>query len=155
MPKFFKNMSYDRALEKAMWYCSFQERCVFDVETRFRAWNVKREDWDKIIDTLLEQNYLNEQRYIEAFVRGKFSIKKWGKMKIISELYQKKISGKEVAKAIDKEINDDDYHQTIIQLIDKKKQLLNEVDPQKLNEKLYRYLLSKGYESDLIFKFLK
>jgi regulatory protein len=148
-------MSYDRALEKAMWYCSFQERCIFDVETRFRAWNVKREDCDKIIDILLEQNYLNEKRYIEAFVRGKFLIKKWGKIKIVAELYQKKISGKEVSEAISKEISDEDYQEAIIQLIDKKKQLLKEDDSNKLKEKLYRYLLSKGYESDLIFKFLK
>ena len=148
-------MSYDRALEKALWYCSFQERCIFDVENRFRVWNVKREDWDKIMDVLLEQNYLNEKRYIEAFVRGKFLIKRWGKIKIVAELYQKKISGKEVSEAIEKEISDEDYHEAIVQLIDKKKQLLNEDDPYKIKEKLYRYLLSKGYESDLIFKFLK
>lgn len=148
-------MSYDRALEKALWYCSFQERCIFDVENRFRAWNVKREDWDKIMDVLLEQNYLNEKRYIEAFVRGKFLIKRWGKIKIVAELYQKKISSKEVLEAIEKEISDEDYHEAIVQLIDKKKLLINEEDPHKLKEKLYRYLLSKGYESDLIFNFLK
>ncbi len=147
-------MSYDRALEKALWYCSFQERCVFDVENRLRAWNVKREDWDKIIDLLLEQNYLNEKRYIEAFVRGKFVIKRWGKIKIVAELYQKKISGKIVSEAVENEINDDDYQEAIVQLIDKKKKLLNEDDPHKLKEKLYLYLLSKGYESDLILKFL-
>jgi len=55
-----------------MWYCSFQGRCQFDVENRFRAWNVEKKNWDKLLDYLIDENYLNEVRYVEAFVRGKF-----------------------------------------------------------------------------------
>jgi len=148
-------MSSERALEKAMRYCSFQERCVFDMENRFRAWNVKREDWDKLIDSLIEQDFLNEKRYIEAFVRGKFLIKKWGKNKIKAELFQKKISGIEVDKSIETEILEEDYSKTIKLLIEKKRQLITDDDKLKIKEKIYRYLLSKGYESELIFKHLK
>ncbi|MBI2279935.1 MAG: RecX family transcriptional regulator [Bacteroidetes bacterium] len=145
-------MSCEKALEKAKRYCSFQERCILDVENRFRAWNVKKEDWDSLIDKLMEQNFLNEKRYIEAFVRGKFLIKKWGKIKIKAELNHKKIYGKEIDEAIDNEIEEDEYFKTIKNLIVKKKALLNESDKSK--EKLYRYLLSKGYEQELIFKFI-
>lgn len=155
MSTFYKNMSSERALEKAMRYCSFQERCVFDMENRFRAWNVKREDWDKLIDSLIEQDFLNEKRYIEAFVRGKFLIKKWGKNKIKAELFQKKISGIEVDKSIETEILEEDYSKTIKLLIEKKRQLITDDDKLKIKEKIYRYLLSKGYESELIFKHLK
>ena len=147
-------MSSERALEKAKRYCSFQERCILDVENRFRAWNVKKEDWDSLIDKLIEQNFLNEKRYIEAFMRGKFLIKKWGKIKIKAELNQKKIYGKEIDEAISEEINEEDYVDTIKYLIVKKKGLLNERDKSKEKEKIYRYLLSKGYEQELIFKYL-
>lgn len=147
-------MSNERALEKATRYCSFQERCILDVENRFRAWNVKKEDWDLLIDKLIEQNFLNEKRYIEAFVRGKFLIKKWGKIKIKAELNQKKIYGKEIDEAIANEIEEDEYVKTIKNLIVKKKNLLNESDKSKEKEKIYRYLLSKGYEQELIFKFI-
>lgn len=147
-------MSSERALEKAKRYCSFQERCILDVENRFRAWNVKKEDWDSLIDKLMEQDFLNEKRYIEAFVRGKFLIKKWGKIKIKAELNQKRIYGKEIDEAISEEINEEDYVSVIKYLIVKKKELLNERDKTKEKEKIYRYLLNKGYEQELIFKFI-
>lgn len=147
-------MSSEKALEKAKRYCSFQERCILDVENRFRAWNVKKEDWDALIDKLMQQNFLNEKRYIEAFVRGKFLMKKWGKIKIKAELNQKKIYGKEINEVIENEIEEDEYLKTIKQLIIKKKSLLNEKEKLKEKEKLYRYLLSKGYEQELIFKFI-
>lgn len=145
-------MSYDRALEKAMRYCSYQERCLLDMEKRFIAWNVKKQDWDRIIDYLIDEDFLNEIRYIEAFVRGKFNIKKWGKHKIVAGLMQKRISGSEVTKALNSEIEEEAYLNTIKSLIERKTLLLDEPDSLKLRDKLYRYLLSKGYESDLIVK---
>lgn len=147
-------MSSERALEKAKRYCSFQERCILDVENRFRAWNVKKEDWDSIVDKLIEQDFLNEKRYIEAYVRGKFLMKKWGKIKIKAELNQKRIYGKEIDETIENEIEENEYVKAIKNLIVKKKNLLNERDKSKEKEKIYRYLLSKGYEQELIFKFI-
>ncbi len=143
-------MSYDRALEKAMWYCSFQERSKLDLEQRFFAWQVAKSDWDKIIAYLVDENYLNETRFVEAYVRGKFLIKKWGKNKIVSGLIQKNISGKRINDAINLEINEEKYLKTMKELIDKKSQILNESDEFKKRDKLYRYLISKGYESELV-----
>jgi len=145
-------MSYDRALEKAMRYCSYQERCVLDLEKRFYAWNVKKSDWDKILDYLLEEDFLNETRFIEAYVRGKFLIKKWGKNKIVMGLMQKNIRGKEIDEAFKREIDDKDYMNTISNLLKKKNQLIDEEDEFKKRDKLYRYMLGKGYESDLILR---
>ena len=93
-----KKIDYQKALEKAMRYCVYQERCILDVENRLLAWGLPKSDWDKLIDVLLEQDFLNENRYIEDFVRGKFLIKKWGRNKIKAGLLAKKISGTEVDK---------------------------------------------------------
>lgn len=145
-------MSYDRALQKAMRYCMYQERCLDDMGKRFAAWNVKKEEWDKIIDCLIDQNFLSEERFIEAYVRGKFFHKKWGRNKIVLGLKQKKVIGTNVEKIIAKEISEEEYITTINNLIKKKTMLLNESDGLKLRDKLYRYLLSKGYESEAIVK---
>jgi regulatory protein len=152
MSKFNKNMSFDNALGKAMRYCSYQERCVFDLEKRFFAWNVKKSDWNKILTFLKEDNYLNETRFITAFVRGKFNMKKWGKNKIILGLLQKKISGKKVSEIINTEINEAEYLQTINDLIHKKSLLIDEPDVLKKRNRLYRYLLGKGFESEMVSK---
>jgi len=155
MAQFFRNMSPERALEKAKWYCCFQERCKNHVLNRLTAWKVEQKHFDAIIETLEKEDFLNEKRFTEAYVRGKFLIKKWGKIKITSELYQLAIKNKLINEAIASEINEDDYFKTLQELIKKKNALLNEKDDLKRKEKLYRYLLSKGYESELIFKVMK
>ena len=146
-------MSYDRALEKAMRYCSFQERCQLDLTNRFVAWNVKKEDWDKLLDDLIAEDFLNEKRYIEAFVRGKFRIKKWGRNKIKMGLMAKKLyNEKALGEVFATEINEEEYQYTIKELIKKKGLLIDEPDDLKRRDKLYRYMLGKGYESNLIVK---
>ncbi|PKP51094.1 MAG: hypothetical protein CVT95_01650 [Bacteroidetes bacterium HGW-Bacteroidetes-12] len=154
MAQFFRNMSPERALEKAKWYCSFQERCKNHVQNRLTAWKVEQKHFDAIIETLEKEDFLNEKRFTEAYVRGKFLIKKWGKIKITSELYQLSIDKRFINDAITTEIDEGDYLKTIKELIEKKIFLLKEIDETKKKEKLYRYLLSKGYESELIFKLL-
>lgn len=153
MSKFYKNTPYDSALEKAMRYCSYQERCQLDLTNRFMAWNVKKADWDKILDYLIKEDYLNENRYVEAFIRGKFRIKKWGKNKIKMGLINKRVFNEQLFTTIfEAEIEDQDYLCTIKELLEKKSLLISEEDGLKRRDKLYRYMLNKGYESDLISK---
>lgn len=149
-----KKIDYQKALEKAMRYCVYQERCILDVENRLLAWGLPKSDWDKLIDVLLEQDFLNENRYIEDYVRGKFLIKKWGRNKIKAGLLAKKIGGTEVDKNL-MNIDESAYRETITELIEKKKALLNIEGGLELRDKLYRYLLSKGYESEIIVSELK
>jgi regulatory protein len=156
MSKFIKNMSYDRALEKAMRYCSYQERCVLDLEKRFYAWNVKKDEWDKILDYLMEDDFLNEKRYVEAFVRGKFKMKRWGKNKIKMGLMAKRVYKEEQFNTVfEGEIEEKEYLETLKDLIEKKAQLINEEDGFKRRDKIYRYMLGKGYESELVVENLE
>ncbi|PCI96388.1 MAG: RecX family transcriptional regulator [Flavobacteriales bacterium] len=155
MKQYSRNMSLDRAREKAMRYCSFQERCQLDITNRFIAWNVEKENWDKILDYLIEEDFLNESRYVEAFVRGKFKIKNWGKNKIKMGLMAKRVFDEaQFNTVVYAEIEDEDYHQTINVLIEKKNLLITEEDDFKRKDKLYRYMLNKGYESELVVEAL-
>lgn len=146
-------MSYERALAKAMRYCSFQERCQLDLTNRFIAWNVKRSEFDKILDVLIADDFLNEDRYVEAFIRGKFKIKQWGRNKIKMGLMAKRVYDEShFNKVFDEEIEPEEYLKTIASLIEKKSYLIDEPDEFIKRDKLYRYMLGKGYESDLIAK---
>ncbi len=146
-------MSFDKGVQKAMRYCSFQERCQLDLTNRFKAWNVEEKNWDRILDYLIAENFLNEKRYVEAFVRGKFVMKKWGKNKIKMGLVAKRVFNEgEFDKVFNEEIDEEDYLKTIAELIEKKRMLIVEEDEFKKRDKLYRYMLSKGYESELVVK---
>ncbi|MBL4667880.1 MAG: RecX family transcriptional regulator [Flavobacteriales bacterium] len=148
-----KNMPYERALAKAMRYCSFQERCQLDLTNRFIAWDVKKENFDKLLDVLIADDFLNENRYVEAYVRGKFRIKKWGKNKIKMGLMVKRVYDEKLFNTVvETEILEEDYLKTLQTLIEKKSLLIIESDEFKKRDKLYRYMLGKGYESELVSK---
>ena len=150
MKKSYKNISYDRALEKALRYCAYQERSRKDVYDRLEAWQVSFSDRDKIVDYLIDLDYLNEKRFVESYIRGKFVYKKWGRNKIRMGLAQKGLKGSQVAQALEQEISDEAYREAIQDLMQKKMDSVHEEDPMKKRDKVYRYLLGKGFESDWI-----
>ena len=148
-----RNISFEKALAKAMRYCSFQERCQLDLTNRFLVWNVNKTDYNKILDVLITEDFLNENRYVEAFVRGKFKMKKWGRNKIKMGLIAKCIYNEsQFEKVFNEEILEEEYVNTIKELIEKKSHLLGDIDGFEKRDKLYRYMLGKGYESELIGK---
>jgi regulatory protein len=149
-----KSYTVDEAIKLLENYCAYQERCHKEVEQKLYDLNLIPEAKEKIILHLLQFNYLNEERYAKAFVRGKFSIKKWGKQRIINELKFRNISTYNINTAL-KEIDENDYFQSLEKLAQKKLPLIKESNKFKKSSKLANYLISKGYESELVFKVVK
>lgn len=141
------------ALQKAAMFCAYQERTQQEVRDRLKGWSVFGDDAEEVIAELIQQNYLNEERFAKAFAGGKFRIKGWGKRKIQQHLKQRGISGYNLDTAM-KEIAPSDYRDTLTSLLDKKRQSLRGDNPLVVKQKLVRYALSKGYEFDLIFSVL-
>lgn len=146
------------ALRKAATFCAYQERTQQEVRDRLQEWGVRDDDAEEVIAELISQNYLNEERFAKSFAGGKFRVKGWGKRKIKQHLQQRGITGYNLDQAM-REIAPDDYRQTLADLLDKKRQALAragqlDTNPLVVKQKLVRYALSKGYESDLIFAVL-
>lgn len=132
-------------------YCAYQERCHKEVEQKLYDLDMIHEAREKIILHLLQHNFLNEERFSKAFARGKFSIKNWGRIKIVNELKFRNISAYNIKTAL-KEIEPEDYLKTIQKVAEKKWALIREPNTFKKRSKLLTYLSSKGYESELIYK---
>jgi regulatory protein len=146
--KYFSIEQIKRKLER---YCAYQDRCHKEIETKLREFILIEEANNQIILHLLEHDFLNEERFSKSFARGKFRIKKWGKQRIIRELKQRDISAYNIKTAL-KEIDEDAYLMTVLEITEKRNRLINESDFYKRKKKLSDFLLRKGYEYDLIFK---
>lgn len=131
-------------------FCSYQERCHKEVERKLFDLKMIPEAKEKIILHLLQHNYLNEERFAKAFVRGKFSIKNWGKRRIVNELKFKNISSYIVKVALE-EINDEDYLNTLHKIAEKKLSIIKENNTFKKRIKLSSFLISKGFEPELVY----
>ena len=149
-----KVLSKQQAQLKAKNFCAYQERAQQEVRNKIYEWGLHSNDVEQIITALIEENFLNEERFSCTYVLGKFRIKNWGKIKIRHGLRLKKISDNLIIKALGK-IDDEDYIHTLELILEKKSKLILEKDPYKKDFKLMQYALSKGFEKDLILDVLK
>ena len=137
------------AREKIQAYCAYQERCHMEISMKLKSWGLIQEAIDLLIIELIQFNFLNEERYARSYARGKFRIKKWGKLKIRMALKKREVSFKCIDIAM-LEIDDKTYLNTLKELLQKKNDVLKETNSYKRKIKLIQYLVTRGYEYDLI-----
>lgn len=143
-------LTLQQALPKAKHYCAYQERCHTEVTDKLHAFGLNKEEVAQVISTLIEENYLNEERFALMYAGGHFRTKHWGRIKIKYELKKKMVSDYCIKKAL-KSIDDAAYIKTLHRLAELKlKTLKSEKNLFIRKKKLQDHLLQKGYESDLI-----
>ena len=103
-----KQLTKEQALQKLRHYCAYQERCHSEVKEKLYSLGVWKKDHDEIIATLIEENYLNEERFAIAFAGGKWRVKQWGRVKIKYDLKLKQVSDYCIKKAM-KQIDEEEY----------------------------------------------
>jgi regulatory protein len=143
------NLSKEKALEKIKHYCSYQERCHSEVKTKLYSYNLRKNEVEEIISQLIEDNYLNEERFAIRFAGGKFRIKHWGRKKIQYELRQKGVNNFIISIAL-REIDEESYLTTLQKLARAKWNSLKSENSISRQSKTNAYLLQKGYEQSLI-----
>ena len=145
-------LSHDVILKKMLRYCTYQERCVQEARTKLAIFDIPSSDKEKIMELLVEDGFLDDERYASTFVRSKMHLKKWGVNKIRMSLKMKKIDDKIIEKAIS-EIDPEIYRKDLIKVLKAKK--INETDPYKRKAKLAQYAIQKGYEPGLVWDVLR
>ena len=139
--------------ERIRHYCAVMDRCQFQVITKLKSYGVSDALADEILIELIQNKYLDEERFARSFCRGKFKIKRWGRKKIAFELSKLKVSKSCVLLGMS-EIDDADYEDVITHLANKKMALLKDKNTIIRKKKVVDYLIRKGYESDLAWSFV-
>jgi regulatory protein len=153
---FRKQLSKEQALQKAKHFCGYQERCHTEVKEKLYSFGLRKTDVEELLSRLIEENYLNEERFAMLFAGGRFRLKQWGRVKIKYALKQKKISEYCIKKAL-QEIGEEQYAAVLKKLAAQKWRATKGQGVNwfvKMN-KTTDYLLQKGYEPDLIRKELE
>jgi regulatory protein len=149
-----KKLTPQQAREKIQRYCAYQERAHEEVRNKLFQLGVFGTDADEIITTLILEGFLNEERFAKAFAGGKFRLKKWGKLKIENALEKKGISKNCIRYGL-KEIDQEDYLDTLKKILEAKAEVLLEENLYVKRDKLSQYAILKGYEPELVWRFLK
>jgi len=148
-----KGLSVNDAIKKLEYYCSYQDRCYKEVISKLKSLGMYQTAIDHILNHLAENSFLNEERFAKSFARGKHKFKYWGKRRIEQELKFRDISTYNIKTAL-KEI-ETDYLSNFYALAEKKWQSITEPSLEKKKRKWVDFLMRKGYESNLIFEYLR
>jgi regulatory protein len=151
-----KQLTKEQALQKLRHYCAYQERSHVEVKEKLYSFGLRKQMVEESIAQLIEEDYLNEERFAIQFAGGKFRMKQWGRVKIIHALKQKQVSTYCINKAL-KELDEADYQKTLHKLA---KQKWSTVKGEGVNgfvkmAKTTDYLLQKGYEPELVRRALQ
>jgi regulatory protein len=139
---------------KLEYYCSYQERCHQEVVQKCYDLGINSNEVDEVVVHLLQNNFLNEERFARSFARGKHHIKSWGKIRIVNELKQRHVSATNIKCALT-EITEETYQEALEKLAERQWEHITERDIQKKKKKFCDFLLRKGWESNLVYEKLK
>lgn len=139
---------------KLEYYCAYQDRCHKEVEQKLRDYGADRDQSEDILLHLIKEDFLNEERYAQSYARGKFRMKKWGRMKIRTELKKNRLSDYCIRKGME-EIDEEEYLDCLINLISKKNRESKVSDLFIRRRRISEFLIRKGYEPDIVWRELK
>ena len=111
-----KPLTPDQVLDKMAKYCAYQERCVKDVKDKLRTFDISQEAKDKILEYLMENRFVNDERFAKSFVRGKINQSGWGVNKIRFHLIQKGID-KELIDEVLGQTDEEFYRQRLVDVL--------------------------------------
>jgi len=140
--------TFDSVLKKLLHFCSYQDRCTSEVKTKISTFDISSSDKEKLMQLLINEGFIDDERFAHTFVRSKIHLKKWGVNKIRMSLKMKGLNDEIIAEALS-EIDPEFYREDLIKVLKAKK--INESDDFKRKVKLAQYAIQKGYEPALVW----
>lgn len=149
-----KPLTPDQVLEKMAKYCAYQERCVKDVKDKLKSFDLPEKEKSKILDYLLDNRFVDNERFAKAFVRGKVNQSGWGVNKIRFHLMQKGIDKEVIDEALG-QTDEEVYRQRLIDILKTKAKTVKADSDFEKKRKLAAYAMQKGFEGGLVWEVLK
>jgi regulatory protein len=149
-----RSVSQIEALQRLQKYCAYQDRCHQEVRSKLLKLGIFGDALEEIISELISDGFLNESRFARSFVRGKFRQNHWGRQRILLELKKKNVSEYCIREGL-QEIKDEEYLETLQEVIRRKDGSLKEDDPYKRRAKLAQFAIRRGFEAELVWDCLK
>ena len=149
-----KVLAVAEARKKIYRYCAYQERSHQEVRNKLYEYGLRSADVEELLTHLIQENFLNEERFARAFAGGKFRLKKWGRLKIVRELEMYEVSRNCIRIAL-REIEEESYRATLTALLKKKLDSLDDDNDYVRRDKASRFAIQRGFEPDLVWEILK
>ena len=149
-----KRLTKEQVLQKLRFYCRYQQRCESEIKEKLFELGINRKDHDELVNGLVKENCVSDERFAKAFVSGRFKLKQWGRRRILKGLKEKRVSDEITQKALE-QINIKEYMAVLNKLAKERFASLKNEQYLVRKKKTLDYLMQKGYEVDLIKEVVK
>ena len=147
-------MTADQILDKMAKYCAYQERSVKEVTDKLKTFEISEKNREEIINYLIDNKFVNDERFAHAFVRGKINQSGWGVNKIRFHLIQKGVSKEIIDEAL-QSFDEEAYRQRLVEVLKAKAKTVKAVNDFERNRKLAAYAIQKGFEAPLVWEVIR
>ena len=144
-----KEMTEQEAYLQLAALCAQAEHCEQEMRDKMKRWEIDEMAQKRIIQRLVEERYVDNERYARAFVKDKIRYNKWGRRKVQQALWMKRIDN-DIQQRILDEIDDKEYLDVLRPLLKQKRKSIKAESDYELNQKLVRFALSRGFTFDII-----
>ena len=144
-----KDMTEQEAYLQLAALCAQAEHCQQEMRDKMRRWEINETVQNRIIDRLIKERYIDDERYARAFVKDKIRYNKWGRRKVQQALWQKHIDTDIQQRVLD-EIDEKEYLDILRPLLKQKRKSIKAESDYELNQKLIRFALGRGFGFDII-----
>ena len=144
-----KEVSEQGAYLQLAQLCARAEHCQYELTEKMRRWGMSDEAQARVMQRLVSERYVDDERYTQAFVRDKIRYNKWGRRKVEQALWQKHID-KDIREQILNEVDDDEYLSVLRPLLKQKQKTLKGGTDYERNQKLVKFALQRGFTYDII-----
>lgn len=146
-------MTKQEVLEKLTAICAKSEHCIDDMRKKMYRWQIDNDIQQEVIDFLVKEHYIDEERYAALFIKDKIQFNRWGKQKVKQALYAKRIPS-EIFEPLLKEIPDEDYEEILLPLLKEKNRTVTAKNDYDRKAKLIRFAMQRGFSYDQIINCL-
>ncbi|MEM8939951.1 MAG: regulatory protein RecX [Bacteroidota bacterium] len=146
-----KKLSLKEATERACRFCAYRERSPNEVYEKVKSWGLPDSQSKELVSILIGLEFIDEQRFANAYCNDKFEFNSWGKQKIKAHIYTYQVPERVIVQALDN-IDEEKYQRRLFRLAEKKWKTLLGDEPERQKQKTASYLLHKGFELDLVWK---
>lgn len=143
----------NKDIAKIRRWCAIQERCLVEVKIHALSLGMSDKDAAKAIETLIDEGFIDEERYAKIYAGSKFRNKNWGRSRIIGELMARQIPN-DVIKIGLSEIDEDDYRAKIVDMVQHKIEVTDKSNVLLFKHRLAKTAIAKGYEADLVHEII-
>lgn len=144
-----KEMTEQEAYLQLAALCAQAEHCQQEMRDKMRRWNVDEMVQDRVLERLVRERFVDDERYARAFVKDKIRYNKWGRRKVQQALWQKCI-GDDIQQLVFDEIDEKEYLDVLRPLLKQKRKTLKAASDYELNQKLIRFAIGRGFTFDII-----